>query len=273
MVRALWTAASGMIAQQTNVDNIANNLANVNTTGYKASTAEFKTLLYQTIQTKTTTANGEKKPVGAQLGLGVRNSSITTYFSQGNLLASESLYDFAIGGSAFFGVRNSYGEANYTRNGNFQMALAGDGKMMLSTQDGYPVLDSNGEPIILDSKYELDKIYVDENGRFFYPDEETNSAEYIGVKIGLYRFTNPTGLEKVSGSMYKESVASGVATEESALDGIKPSKLHQKYLEGSNVQVVDEMVDLISAQRAYEMNSKAIQAADDMLSQANQLKR
>ena len=121
MVRALWTAASGMIAQQTNVDNIANNLANVNTTGYKSSTAEFKSLLYQTIQTKTTSANGENKPVGAQVGLGVRTSAIATCFNGGSLLESTNDFAFALEGDGFFAVRGADGETYYTRNGDFNV--------------------------------------------------------------------------------------------------------------------------------------------------------
>ena len=124
MVRALWTAASGMIAQQTNVDNIANNLANVNTTGYKSSTAEFKSLLYQTIQTKTTSANGENKPVGAQVGLGVRTSAIATCFNGGSLLESTNDFAFALEGDGFFAVRGADGETYYTRNGDFNVSLA-----------------------------------------------------------------------------------------------------------------------------------------------------
>ena len=123
MVRALWTAASGMIAQQTNVDNIANNLANVNTTGYKSSTAEFKSLLYQTIQTKTTSANGENKPVGAQVGLGVRTSAIATCFNGGSLLESTNDFAFALEGDGFFAVRGADGETYYTRNGDSMFLL------------------------------------------------------------------------------------------------------------------------------------------------------
>ncbi len=273
MMRALWTAASGMTAQQINVDNIANNLANVNTTGFKTSTTEFKTLLYQTIQTKTTSANGENKPVGAQVGLGVRNSAITTHFSQGALLESASTYAFAIDGDAFFAVMGADGETYYTRNGDFQMALSADGGAMLCSSDGYPVLDQDGLPIQFSSDdYDISKLVFTSDGQVCYPDAN-NNPQPIGIKIGLYQFTNPAGLESVAGSMYKESAASGVAVEEGDNPNLKASELRQGYLEGSNVQVVDEMVNMISAQRAYEMNSKAIQAADDMLSQANQLKR
>ena len=152
MVRSLWTAATGMIAQQTNLDTIANNLANVNTQGFKTQVNEFKTLLYQTLQTKTTTANGEQKPTSAQVGLGTRNSAITTIFKTGNMLASESDTAFAIDGKGFFAVRGADGNTYYTRDGNFVFSLASNGNM-LANADGLPVLDTNGRPIILDQRY------------------------------------------------------------------------------------------------------------------------
>ena len=272
MMRALWSAASGMIAQQTNVDTIANNLANVNTTGYKTSTAEFKTLLYQTIQSRTTTANGENKPTPAQVGLGVRNSSITTHFKQGPTYASEKDFSFAIDGEGFFAVRGVDGETYYTRCGDFQMALGNNGTMMLCSSEGYPVLDTDDQPIIFPADYIANKIEVTADGEFLYPDE-TNNLQTLGVRIGVYQFANPAGLTNQSGTLFTESTASGVAVEETSDPQLKRSQVIQGYLEGSNVQVVDEMVNLITAQRAYEMNSKAIQAADEMLGQANQLKR
>ena len=145
MVRSLWTAATGMIAQQTNIDTIANNLSNVNTQGYKTQVNEFKSLLYQTLQTKTTTANGDQKPTSAQVGLGVRNSAITTVFKQGPLLASESETAFAIDGKGFFAVRGADGNTYYTRNGNLQFTLGTTGNM-LATSDGLPVLNTAGQP-------------------------------------------------------------------------------------------------------------------------------
>lgn len=271
MVRSLWTAATGMIAQQTNVDTIANNLANVNTTGYKSEVAEFKSLLYQTIQTKTTTANGENKPVGAQVGLGVRNSAITSIFKQGSMLASESSTAFAISGDGFFALRGQDGETYYTRNGNFNFTTAQNG-MMLANSDGLPVLDTSGNPITLGTQYVASKIGVNKEGQLTYPDEQ-NNPQPIGVQIGLYQFTNPSGLEKVDSTMYQESAASGAAINEANNNNVKKSELFQGYLEGSSVQVADEMVNLIVAQRAYEMNSKAITTTDEMLQQANQLKR
>lgn len=271
MVRSLWTAATGMIAQQTNVDTIANNLANVNTTGYKAEVAEFKSLLYQTIQTKTTTANGENKPVGAQVGLGVRNSAITSIFKQGSMLASESPTAFAISGEGFFGVRGQDGETYYTRNGNFLFTTSQNG-MMLANSDGLPVLDTAGRLITLGTQYVASKIGVNADGQLTYPDAQ-NNPQPIGVQIGLYQFTNPSGLEKIDSTMYAASAASGAAINEATNNNVKKSEVIQGYLEGSSVQVADEMVNLIVAQRAYEMNSKAITTTDEMLQQANQLKR
>ena len=153
MMRSLWSAASGMIAQQTNVDVISNNLANVNSTGYKTSTAEFKSLLYQTLQTRTTTANGEAKPTSSQVGLGVRNSSIDSIFRQGSLLSSESDTSFAIEGDGFFAVRGSDGNTYYTRNGDFTWATNGGSGVILTDQDGLSVLSSTGRIITLSSNY------------------------------------------------------------------------------------------------------------------------
>ena len=140
MMRSLWTAASGMMSQQTSVDTIANNLANVNTVGYKQEQTQFKSLLYQNLQAKTTSANGENKPVGAQVGLGSRVSAVTSIYTQGALNATDSTTDFAINGDGFFAVRNTNtDETVYTRNGHFTWATATEG-VMLSTSEGYPVL-------------------------------------------------------------------------------------------------------------------------------------
>lgn len=284
MMRALWSAASGMTTQQTNVDVIANNLSNVNTIGYKTQTAQFKTLLYQTIQSKTTSNNGETKPVGAQVGLGVRNAAITTSFKQGALTSTELDTDFAIDGKGFFSLQNLDGETIYTRNGSFVWAIEEaatspeeSDSIMLCSSEGFPVLDTDGMPIIVNEEllgegFSTSKIIIDGDGNVCYPDER-NNPQPIGIQIGLVQFSNPGGLEKSSGSTYKATAASGEAILESENPNLQKSKVKQGYLEASNVQTVDEMVNLIVAQRAYEMNSKAIQAADDMLSQANQLKR
>ena len=149
MMRSLWTAASGMMSQQTSVDTIANNLANVNTVGYKQEQTQFKSLLYQNLQAKTTSANGENKPVGAQVGLGSRVSAVTSIYTQGALNATDSTTDFAINGDGFFAVRNTNtDETVYTRNGHFTWATATEG-VMLSTSEGYPVLSADGAEIVL----------------------------------------------------------------------------------------------------------------------------
>ncbi|MBQ9700305.1 MAG: flagellar basal-body rod protein FlgG [Lachnospiraceae bacterium] len=272
MMRALWTAASGMTSQQTNVDVIANNLSNINTIGFKSETAQFKTLLYQTIQSKTTSANGETKPVGAQVGLGTRNASITTDFTQGSLTQTDITTDFAIDGKGFFAIQNLDGETVYTRDGSFNWAIGNNGGVMLCNSAGYPVLDTFGLPIELEKEYNTSLITIDADGNVCYPDEQ-NNPQPIGYQIGIVQFPNPNGLEKSSGSTYKVTDASGEPIMEVDDDNLQKSKIRQGYLEASNVQTVDEMVNLIVAQRAYEMNSKAIQAADEMLGQANQLKR
>lgn len=271
MVRSLWTAATGMIAQQVNLDTIANNLSNVNTNGYKTQVNEFKTLLFQTLQTRTTTANGDRKPTSAQVGLGTRNSSITSIFKTGSMYASESETAFAINGKGFFAVRGQDGETYYTRNGNLLWSLATDGNMLCTT-DGLPVLDTEGDPIILGDEYILSQITVTKDGEVCYPDEN-NNPQSLGITIGVYQFNNPNGLERLEGSLFAQSAASGQPLNEATTAGIEKSQIIQGYLEGSNVQVADEMVNMIVAQRAYEMNSKAIQASDEMLQQANNLRR
>lgn len=271
MVRSLWTGATGMIAQQLNVDNISNNLANVNTTAYKAEAMEFKSLLYQTIQTKTTTANGENKPIGAEVGLGTRNSSITSIFTQGSLLEQAGPANFAIDGQGMFGIRGADGNTYYTRNGHFVFAVGQEG-MTLTTSDGLPVLSTEGEPIVLEDDMVVDKVTVNKDGTLYYPNED-GKYESMDITIGLWQFNNPAGLSKVGDSLYEETAASGEAMSEADNENLTKSNLKQGYLEGSNVQIADEMVNLIVAQRAYEMNSKVITTSDEMLQQANQLKR
>lgn len=271
MMRSLYTAASGMRAQQTNVDNISNNLSNVNTVGYKTQKAEFKSLLYQTIQTKTTSANGEQKPIGAQVGLGTRMASNTTIFSQGALQASESNTDFAIDGNGFFAVRGSDGQTYYTRNGSFQWAMGVNGVTLTNTE-GYPVLDSNGNAIVLPAGINSGNAAVTERGEIGYMNADGVFVS-LNQQFGVFQFNNPGGLEREAGSLYSVTAASGAALNEATTAGLTQSKVVQNYLEGSNVQVADEMVNLIVAQRAYQLNSKAITTSDEMLEQANSLRR
>ena len=272
MVRSLWSGASGMIAQQTNVDTIANNIANVNTVGYKTEQNEFKSLLYQEIQTRTTTANGVQKPVSAQVGLGVRNAAITSEFSQGAFQASESTTSFAISGEGMFAVHNN-GETYYTRNGDFHFAIGNNNQMVLCTSDGNPVLNTQGGEITIPANYIVSRIQVDATGQLTYPDANNNQQPIANSQIGLYQFQNPSGLHKVGGTMFQATEASGAAINEATNPNVKKSEIYQGYLESSNVQVADEMVNLIIAQRAYELNSKVITTSDSMLQVANELKR
>lgn len=254
------------------MDTIANNLANVNTTGYKNEKAEFKSLLYQTLQTRTTTANGEEKPIPAQVGLGTRIAAITSNFTQGPHLASESYTAMAINGDGFFAVRGADGNTYYTRNGDFKLSVGEDGNLTLVTSDGFPVLDTNGNSIQVPGGVNASKMMVTSEGAFGYLDAQNNFVD-LNQSIGLFQFNNPAGLEKLSNSLLNVTDASGQPLNEANTPNLVLSSIRQGYLEGSNVQVADEMVNLIVAQRAYEMNSKAIQASDDMLGQANQLKR
>lgn len=270
MMRSLWTGASGMISQQTNVDTIANNLSNINTTGYKTERAEFKSLLYQTIQSKSTDSTGEEKPVGIQVGLGTRSSAITSQFTQGVFNETGNQWDFAIQGDGFFAIQKQDGSIGYTRSGAFKMSI-GVGGNTLCDAEGNPVLDSNGAPITVESTYTPSRITVDDAGNLSYPDASGNPKN-MDIKIGLVQFNNPAGLEKGSGTTLKESPSSGAPRWESSDAALEKSKIKQKYLEASNVQAVDEMVNLIVAQRAYEMNSKIITASDTMLQQANNLR-
>lgn len=269
MMRSLWTAASGMISQQTNLDTISNNLANVNTVGYKKETIQFKSLMYQTLQGKTTDHEGNPKPVGAQVGLGVRTGAITTNFTQGALNESGGEFDYALEGRGFFMVQLQDGSIGYTRNGDFNMSLLSDKTLSLTDTNGNSVLDTNGKPIILPKGTKSNEVGVDLQGYLTVLDEKKN-PQRTDIQIGLAYFPNPGGLVKGSDSCLKESPASGEPTIYSAdqLD----TKIVSGYLESSNVQAVDEMVNMIIAQRAYEMNSKAITASDEMLQQANNLR-
>ncbi len=271
-----------MIAQQENVDTIANNLANLNTTGYKTETAEFKSLLYQTLQTRSTNNVGDEKPVGAQVGLGSRTAAITSKFTQGNLTPSESPFAVAIEGDGFFKVQVENGEIQYTRDGNFAVSPVANGTL-LCTSEGNPVLDQYNNPIIIPAGINATTLGIAKDGTLTVTgtdgeqvnlvQNDANGNPLYNVQLGLVQFNNPAGLEKASGNRYRQTVASGDPMEESQTAGIQRSATHQKYIEASNVQVADEIVNLIVAQRAYEMNSKVIQASDEMLEQANNLRR
>lgn len=272
MMRALYTAATGMIAEQTNLDTISNNLSNVNTTGFKQERTEFKSLLYQTLNTKTTSANGEQKPVGAQVGLGTRVAATTSLYTQGTMSDTESETDFALEGDGFFAVRGMGGQTYYTRNGSFTWSIAADGRTILANKQGNPVLDRNGNEIAVPNGISAEKMQFAKNGEIGY---YNNDDQYISLNqyFGVYQFNNPSGLEKLSDSLLQATAASGAPLQEGTTAGLTTSTVCQKKLEMSNVSVADEMVNMIVAQRAYELNSKAIQTADSMLETANNLKR
>lgn len=271
MVRSLWTGASGMIAQQTAVDTISNNLSNINTTGYKKETVEFKSLLYSKLQRKTEDNEGNPKPVIGQVGAGVRVASVTSRFDQGNLTATGNTLDVALEGTGFFQVAMPDGSIGYTRQGNFNVSVGIDG-MTLCTSDGYAVLDRGGNEIVFPEDVETSRLTIDSEGRLFYRNPQEQIVD-LNIQIGLVQFNNRAGLTKLSGSYLAASESSGEPRFEGDDEALKPTKVRSGYLEASNVQAVDEMVNLIVAQRAYEMNSKVINASDEMLQQANNLRR
>jgi len=267
MMRALWTAGSGMIAQQLNVDVISNNLANVNTTGYKKERAEFKDLIYETMQ-RAYMLDGQGKPVNLQVGHGTSVAATFKSFAPGNPEKTDNPLDFAIDGDAFFQVTGPKGDTVYTKDGSFKISISDTGKK-LTTSDGYPVLDSNGEEITLDD-VDISKLTVTSDGSLGYTDADGVTTS-LDKKIGMVKFPNMYALESIGDNFFTKTSASGEPVDDSEL-GTK-STIRQNYLESSNVQVVEEMVKLIIAQRAYEINSKSIQTADTMLEQANNLKR
>lgn len=264
-MRALWTAATGMKSQQFNIDTIANNLSNVNTTSYKTQRAEFKDLFYTTLK-RTNMADEEGRPVNLEVGHGVMPTATKKDFRNGSFVETNGTFDLAIDGDGFFAVLLPNDEIRYTRDGSFKLSVDFD-EGMLVTSEGYIVLSEDEDEILIESG--LKDITIDDLGYITGVDEEGEIVE-LG-RIGLFRFTNPEGLLSEGQNLYSETVASGegIPVEADEMRG----RVIQGYLEASNVQVVDEMVKMITAQRAYEINSKTIQTADEMLQLTNNLKR
>jgi len=262
MIRTLWTAATGMQAQTTNIDVIANNLSNVNTAGFKRSRAEFQDLLYETMRPPgITTAGGNQVPTGIQIGHGTRTAATQKLFTQGDFHHTQNDLDMAIEGSGFFQIVQPNGDIAYSRAGNFK--IDSEGRMV--TADGYLL-----EPEITIPTDSV-AVSIAPDGTVSVMQAGQNTPTDVG-NIELAGFVNPGGLEGIGRNLYLATTASGDATTGTpGEDGY--GTLAQGYLEMSNVSVVDEMVNMITAQRAYEINSKAIQAADDMLQVANNLKR
>lgn len=272
MMRALWTAASGMISQQQNVDNISNNLANVNTAGYKKERMEFKTLLYETMKrADLDPANRTGQPVNLQIGHGVRPIAVSRIFTMGNLQRTDNPQDFAIDGDGFFVVQRTEEDIKYTKDGTFKLSPVDEGNMLV-TSEGYPILSTDEEPIIIPPEVNYSDVSVDENGRFYYMDEN-NEVVDLDFQIMMVQFPNMQGLEGIGSNLLAATVASGQPMNEVDGEVNRPSRLIQGVMEMSNVQVAEEMVNLIVAQRAYDLNSKAITTSDDMLQTANNLKR
>jgi len=271
MMRSLWTAASGMTSQQLNVDNISNNIANVNTTGYKRERLEFKSLLYQTMERATLDDNGMGRPVNLQVGHGVRPIVSSRIFSNGSFERTDNPSDFYLQGKGFFIVDRGNGDIVYTKDGSFKLSI-GDGETSVVTSEGYSILDIDGEPITLPENLSMDDVTVDEEGNITYIDED-GEVQDTGSRFGVVQFTNVQGLEAIGNNFYRVTPASGEPIPEADGDTPTVSRVIQSVLEMSNVNVAEEMVNLIIAQRAYELNSKAIQTSDDMLQQASTLKR
>ena len=263
MIRALYSAASGMTAQQLNVDNIAHNLANANTVGYKSRRAQFQDLLYQN-QVQPGAAAGQQTvvPTGLQLGLGTRASSNEIVFSQGDFSATENPMDMVIQGRGFFQVRRASGELAYTRAGTFH--LNRDGSIV--TADGDPL-----EPQITLPPDALN-ITIAPDGTVSYTQPNQTAAQQ-GGQIQLANFQNPAGLNSLGRSLYTPTDASGDATVGTPGGQEGLGSLLQGYVEQSNVSVVEEFINLIAAQRGYEANSKVVKAADEMYQQVNNLTR
>ena len=263
MMRALWSAASGMKGQQTNMDVIAHNIANVNTYGGKKVRAEFQDLIYQNLREAGAASGADSQyPTGLQIGLGTRVAATNRIFSQGPLQTTDNPTDIGIQGEGFFRITMPDGTTAYTRDGSFKL----DSDRRMVTTDGYPLADG----ITIDQTAPSDSIVISGDGRVSCTPAGGTQQE-VG-QITLARFVNPSGLTAIGKNLFVVSEASGDAIESNPeTDGA--GSLTQRTLEMSSVQIVDEMVNMIVSQRAYESNSKAITTSDSMLEIANGLKR
>lgn len=262
MIRSLWTAASGMNAQQKNIDVISNNLSNVNTIGFKKSRVHFQDLMYQTLrEAGAPTTQGTQVPAGIEVGNGVRLSDTQKILSQGSFQNTGNALDLVVEGDGFFQILRPDGTIAYTRDGSFKRDNIG----RMVTSDGFYVYP---EIFIPEDAVSL---AIGADGTIAVLLAGDDMPQEIG-QIELARFTNPAGLSSEGRNLFAATVASGdpiIGTP--GTNGL--GEVSQGFLEMSNVQIVDEMVGMIAAQRAYEINSKAIQASDEMLNTANQLRR
>jgi flagellar basal-body rod protein FlgG len=260
MIRSLWTGTTGMHAQQLNIDVIANNLANVSTTGFKKSKADFQDLLYQTMKVPgSQTSSDTESPTGILVGLGVKPAAITKVFTQGDLILTENELDIAIEGDGFLQVELPNGNTSYTRAG----ALKRDSNGRLTNSDGYLITPSITIP---DGARQ---ITISETGIVSAIIGDDAESSELG-NIELASFTNDAGLSAIGKNLFEETSASGTPqTGTPGEDGL--GTLLQTYLEGSNVNIVEELASMITTQRAYEINSKTIQTSDEMMQTTNNL--
>jgi len=263
MIRALYSAASGMTAQQLNIDNIANNLANANTAGYKSRRAQFQDLLYQTmVAPGSSSGQNTVVPAGLQLGLGTRAASNEISFQQGSFTSTGNPFDLVIQGLGFFQIKQPNGEIAYTRNGSFQLDSTGT----IVTSDGNAVQPQITIPPAAQS------INIAADGTVTYVLPAQSQAQNAG-QLTIATFQNPAGLSTLGGSLFSPTDASGAAVIGAPGGTEGQGTILQGYTEQSNVSVVDEFINMITSQRAYEANSKVVKAADEMYQQANNLKQ
>ena len=262
MIRALYTAATGMAAQQLNIDVISNNLANVNTAGFKKSRIDFQDLLYQTLRPAgTTEAQGAMVPTGIQVGLGTRAASVQKIFSQGDFQQTDHPLDLVIEGDGFFQILTPNGETAYTRDGSFKL----DAQGRLVTSDGFAMDPEIAIPA------EAKSVSIGSDGTVSVTLPGQTTPQEVG-QVQLVKFANAAGLTNLGRNLFGQSAASGdPVVDTPGMNGL--GTLADGMIEMSNVKVVEEMVNMITAQRAYELNAKAIQTADEMLTTANNLRR
>lgn len=262
MSKVLRTAATGMLAQQLFIDVIANNLANINTTGFKKSKIEFQDLLYQTIRAAgSSNLQGSFVPTELQVGSGTRPVATQKIFSAGDIVATGNVFDVAISGNGFFQVNKPDGTFAYTRDGAFKVNELGQ----LVTSDGFAI-----EPQITIPQGVLD-LNIGADGSVLARVQNQETLQNLG-QLQIIQFINPAGLKNLGQNLYEATFASGAPIPGNpGVDGA--GVIRQRFLESSNVDIVEEMVNMIVAQRAFETNAKAVQAADDMLNTSNQLRR
>lgn len=264
MLRALYSSATGMKAQEYVIDVTANNLANVNTAGFKKSMVDFADLMYVTgKQAGTEVATGQQSPIPFQIGSGVRAVGTTKSFSPGTFQQTGNPFDMAIEGDGFFKINMPNGDVRYTRDGSLKL----DSQGRVVTADGYLLADG----ITIPSDTAPDQLQIGQDGTVSVNSTTTSTSTTIG-NIQLYRFANPAGLSSQGANLFAATSASGTE-----LPGTPGSTgfgmIRHRFIEGSNVEVVTELISLISAQRAYEINSRAVRAGDEMLSTTTEILR